>query len=115
MLNSEQKPPFEVKLLREGILALTMPEEQGNDFYCRIWDYQKDRLLKFFNQEIPLVSMSECIFDVDGHFCDITFERQENGKIKVQLDNYDDEQEFYRLTFVCESKDLENKIFQPGF
>ena len=77
---------FKIEQVRPDILLITVP---GTELYCRVMSYQKSIIREFFEGGRDSLHFTECLFDVDDHYCDIKITRLASGKVRVVFSESD--------------------------
>lgn len=101
-----------VNKLAQDVLAVLVKD---TDFYCRVWAYQKDRINDFFNASISkkdtmALTFSECIFDVDGHYCDLVIKWLDSETVTLHWTDSDNQGTIAELVQTEKSKLIKEKL-----
>lgn len=94
---------FQILYLCQGVVAFEIPDE---NFHCRIWYYQRNRILESVANGSQ-VDFSEERWDVECHYNDVSFLRLPDGQYKIGcLDAKNDREDIFH-EYVLSAADFE--------
>jgi hypothetical protein len=94
---------FQILYLGQGVVAFEIPDQ---NFHCRIWYYQRNRILDSVAKGSQ-VDFSEERWDVDCHYNDVSFLRLSDEQYKIAcLDTMNDQEDIFH-EYVLSAADFE--------